>query len=1122
MSAYDLLIQKLDAFIRKYYKNQLIKGGIYAVGLGLSLFLTVTASEYFGRFSTSIRAFLFFGFSAGILFILFRFVLLPLSKLFGLGRVISHEEAAQIVGTHFFEVRDKLLNTLQLRRMAESAEHADMLEAAIEQKTMELRPVSFPSAVNLSENKKYLKWTFIPISVLIVILIAFPGVIEDGTKRVINYEKEFKPEAPFHFQLISSGFSVPENRDFPISVSLSGDVLPQNVFIEYDGARFRMSAEGKNRFSHTVKKVNKSFTFSFWADGFYSESWTVNVVPAAALGSLKINLNYPGYLNKPDETITGSGDLTVPEGTKLEWFFGTRNSDLLYLILKDSVLRFSPVENQVRHSIRTKSNLPYSVTVKNRYGNRSDTNSYLISVIPDEYPSIAVQETADSLYRTVYYFKGDVSDDHGFRGLSFHYRKQKPGEDERGAVFISVPVSLSAFPSRQVFFHRFNFAELNPEPGDEIVYFFTVYDNDGVNGAKAARTGKKIFRVPGEDELNVESEKAAESIKADLSESLRKAEKIRKESGELNKSLLQKKSLDWQDRKKMEELLKKQKELEKKIEDLKKENEKRNRDENAFKKEDEERIEKQKEMQKLLDELMNDDLKKHMEELEKLLREQDKNKIQEQLKNMEYSSEDLKKQLERTLELFKQMEFDQKLQEIIEKLNQAAERQKELAKETAQEKPDQGKQEAFKEKQEDVNKQFEEIRKDLEDLQNKNEALENKREELKNTEEQEKEISKDQNDASEQINQGQNKKASQNQKSAGEKMEQLSQELQQMQQEMEENQNEEDLESLRKILNNLVRLSFDQEDLMEILRKSNPNSPKYKELAQKQQKLKVDSKIIEDSLFALSKRIPQLEASINQEIADIKRNIDDAVSNLSDREIPGALIKQQYSMTAINNLALMLSEAIENAQMNTQMKMQGNKACKKPGEGMPSPGEMKKLQEQQKKLSEQMKKLAEQMRQKQGETPKPGENQKPGMEGNNGELSKQLAQMAAEQEMIRKKMQEMAEKLGNSQQRRMAQELINKMEENETDLYNKRLNQQMLIRQKEIEIKLLEAENALREQEMDEQRESREGKPDLPVQAEQYKEYLRQKEKQAEMLRTVPAALKPYYRQKVTEFFNKP
>jgi len=160
------------------------------------------------------------------------------------------------------------------------------------------------------------------------------------------------------------------------------------------------------------------------------------------------------------------------------------------------------------------------------------------------------------------------------------------------------------------------------------------------------------------------------------------------------------------------------------------------------------------------------------------------------------------------------------------------------------------------------------------------------------------------------------------------------------------------------------------------------------------------------------------------------------------------------------------------------------------------------------------------MQGKQGEGQKPGDMKKPGEKGSNGELSKEFAEMAAEQEMIRKKMQEMADKMGDMQGKKMMQEMIQKMEENETDLYNKRINSQTMMRQKDIEIRMLESEKALREQETDEQRESKEGNVP-PINADQYKQYLRMKEKQTELLRTVPPALKPYYRQKVSEFFNK-
>jgi hypothetical protein len=56
----DLLKQKLESFIRKYYKNQIIKGLIYSVALILGAYLVVTISEYFGNFGKGVRTFFFY------------------------------------------------------------------------------------------------------------------------------------------------------------------------------------------------------------------------------------------------------------------------------------------------------------------------------------------------------------------------------------------------------------------------------------------------------------------------------------------------------------------------------------------------------------------------------------------------------------------------------------------------------------------------------------------------------------------------------------------------------------------------------------------------------------------------------------------------------------------------------------------------------------------------------------------------------------------------------------------------------------------------------------------------------------------------------------------------------
>ena len=104
-------------------------------------------------------------------------------------------------------------------------------------------------------------------------------------------------------------------------------------------------------------------------------------------------------------------------------------------------------------------------------------------------------------------------------------------------------------------------------------------------------------------------------------------------------------------------------------------------------------------------------------------------------------------------------------------------------------------------------------------------------------------------------------------------MDDLSQKLGSMQAMMESQNNVENLEDLRALLENLIQLSFDQEDVMEKLKKTNKNDPKYVSLTQVQKKLKDDSKIIEDSLFALSKRVIQLESIVNKEMTAINFNM---------------------------------------------------------------------------------------------------------------------------------------------------------------------------------------------------------------------------------------------------------
>lgn len=509
---------------------------------------------------------------------------------------------------------------------------------------------------------------------------------------------------------------------------------------------------------------------------------------------------------------------------------------------------------------------------------------------------------------------------------------------------------------------------------------------------------------------------------------------------------------------------------------------------------------------------MTPELKEKMEELQKLMEQMDKNKVQEALEKMKLDNKDLMKELDRNLEIFKQLEVEQKLQENINKLSQLSEKQNELAKKAEEKKSDS---EKLKEQQDKLNKEFEDIKKDLSDLDKKNQELEEPKK-LENTEKQQQDIQKEMQESSEQLNKKEKKNASKSQKNAAQKMQEMSDKMAKAQQEAEQKEQGEDIDQLRAILENLIQLSFEQEALMQKLSETKSGDPQYVKINQEQNKLHDDAKMIEDSLFALSKRVPQIQAVINKEISAINMNMEKAIENLTEAPTLSfdgrnhkqeAISRQQFAMTSINNLALMLNEIFSQLQAQAKQKSKpGGGSCKKPGgKGeKPSASTLKKMQEQ---LNQQIKKLKEGMGKEGGN--------KPGM-------SKELAKLAAEQEAIRKELKKLSDDLNKngSGAGNNINKLAEKMEETETDLVNKVINQETIKRQEEILTRLLESEKAEKEREQDEKRKSDEAKNENFSNPNQFLEYKGMKKKEAELLKTVPPSLNPFFKAKVNEYFD--
>ena len=189
--------------------------------------------------------------------------------------------------------------------------------------------------------------------------------------------------------------------------------------------------------------------------------------------------------------------------------------------------------------------------------------------------------------------------------------------------------------------------------------------------------------------------------------------------------------------------------------------------------------------------------------------------------------------------------------------------------------------------------------------------------------------------------------------------------------------------------------------------------------------------------------------------------------------------------------------------------MPGDASCKNPGGS--SPGKMPE------NMSEMQKQLNQQLQQMKDGQKMDGKQGKQGQQS----MSEQFARMAAEQEAIRRQMQQYLEELKAQGETGNAglNKLMDDMEQTELDLVNKRLNEETIQRQEEILTRLLKHEKAMREREKEERRESKEVKNHEQGNPGEFLEYNKLLLKEVELLKTVPPDLKPYYKRKVNEYF---
>ncbi len=1021
----------LNKYIRKYYIYETFKGLVVFSIFFLLSYLILALYNYFFYPSVFFKTVTFWLYVLISLFFFSRLVLKNLFKFFNVLPSLTDIEAAKQISVRLHEIKDTLINLIEL---SYSNSYNDLVLASIKQKSKSLSFYDFSSILTFKDLKKYF-FSFLTF-ILLFLLLYFLNktAVTIGTKQFVNYTVKYTKPAPFSFTLLNKDLRPVQGQSFTINVKISGKYIPDNVYLVVGSNRLPMTVDKKNKdiFYSTLTNLNNNISFYFESDGYKSDIYHINVLPPPKITSFTVRVYPPAYLHSDPFTQISNGNLTLPYGSRVQFRFQPINVDTIQL-LSDDFQKITTKNLNYSLSFNILKSSDYQVIVKNKY--LSDTVfKYRLEVINDLYPEIKVSKIQDSNTVSLFYFIGSIKDDHGFKSLTFNFAVDS-NRSYPNLKYQTIPLNVNQLSENQDFNFLFDFNDLKLKSGQTVYYFFKVRDNDVLNGYKATSTQVYIYQKPDIFQLDSLVSEIDSTTNDLLQQAKSLSNQISSDIENFQQKMLSENVTQWEKEDFIQNLLQKQNKLQTIADSIKKLNDQKLKNLQNTQL-DSSLLQKQKEIQELLDKLITPEMKKLLDELKKLQAENYKD-LEKTLQKTKLSTENFKNKINSTHELMKRMYIEQKTQNISNQLKELSKQADSLA-QSIKKKTDLSLPKL--DSMSNLQKQLDKLKSDYDSLQDLNKNLE-KPYNLEDFDSSFNDIKNSIQKSFENFEQKNTKKTSKSLREASDKMEKLSQQMSQMMMSNMSSQNSEDEQTIKFLLTNLLELSFSQENLYNNTSKNYSFfSQTYKNLYKQQLKQKLDFSSINDSLTALASRNPIVAKFIFDELSNLNTNYNSVIDAFENKKKQKILISQRHIIKSLNRLSLMLQQSLENMQ-NSSQNMQGS-GSPQPNKGSQIPG-MQSVKQFQQSLQQQLEQMIQQM--KEGNMP------------SSEELAKQLAEREAFQRML--------EQLQNSgQMSQQASDILNQInkieDEIKNDILNNNITPETLMKERNIQTRLLESEKA--------------------------------------------------------------
>ncbi len=692
MQTENIINSKIRAFHRRKAGLILAAGTIHLIVFLSVIWISTFAADTVLYFSRSVRWFVLIVNSSLSLYLFYRFIGEHLIQLFH-SINMSHKMivAAREIGYLKPEIADRLLNTYQLQSTQEKFSSPELRRFAVNRFSEMIKNDDFRSLLNLRS-------FIIPYSWIVLILLggvllsAFMGnQLSVSLKRVLNPAGDYQLIQDYRFKVMPGDTTIIAGYPFDVRADFLGPSVGQlkievlepekaaarSIELEKKGPVYIASITGmRSSFNYYVSAV------PLWEIGqeqvLKSDQYQVRVITPPAVNDLQITITPPAYTGLEKSHLEPNiGDVLAYRGSTVD-FSARLNKEVQSVVLVFSSGESIPATVRGRSasaefSLKDAGSYQIHLLDKLNIANEDPIN-YRLETMEDLIPSVSLIEpgqdidiSPDAALNLV--FEG--RDDFGFSRMWLSYQIISSLDIASDSTWRQIPLFIPT--GQQKYFQQqflWQFTNISVGFGDAIKYYLALSDNDRINGPKTGFSGTYLINFP-----TIEQVFAA--IDQKQQESIEENEKINDESERLRETLEQitremkrDKEIDWERQKQIESALNKQNEIQDKLDKIQENLEETLRKLDQSQMISPEVLEKYQQLQKLFQEIASPELLKSMQSLQEALEKLDQNEIEKSLEDFKQNQEKFAENLDRTLELFRKVQFEQEL----DRLNKMAEK----------------------------------------------------------------------------------------------------------------------------------------------------------------------------------------------------------------------------------------------------------------------------------------------------------------------------------------------------------------------------------------------------------------------------------------------------------------